>query len=925
MPRSFLVLLLFATALSTYSQSVSENSTVQISTTAQASPPKLTLRWKPNPGSTGFTVQRRAKGATTWGASIASLAGSATQWVDNNVVVGQWYEYQITRSGNGGGSGFTSAGIQVPAIEQRGTVVLLVDNAFSASLASEITELIADLRGDGWNVERHNVSRTAAPAAIRSIVLNEYNAAPEQVKAVYLLGRIPIPYSGNVSADGHSEHKGAWPADGYYGDVDGTWTDASVNTTQANSVSNRNIPGDGKFDQNDIPTGCELQVGRVDLRGLTDIAQSEVQLLRSYLQRAHSFKRKEWTPQERAIVFDNLQYLTGDYALSGLNNLAPAVGYENISYANPYGTPFVDMADGQSCLWTYACGGGLSVPVSDGTISYYGCHNVGTTADMGTIQKAGVFNMVYGSYFGDWDNVNNWTRGRLAGGEALVNVYSAKPHWWFQHTALGETVGYAARASMNNENTFVPATVGGGDDFTHLHMALMGDPSLRTRMLEGPTNLVVTNAQGKTLFTWTASAGTVEGYHIYRFNNAGQPVRVNTQPITGTSWLAQQLPFAQGTEYMVRAVKLETSASGTYYNLSIGDLATAGGAAPADCAGVSGGLALPGTPCNDGNANTGNDTWSANCVCVGLPLDCAGVPGGTAVVDDCGVCGGNNGCIGTTVCVRPSATDIIPDAEEALNGNVYANLGALDLVLDSEPGAGNGTQITGIRFPAVSVPQDASITSAYIQFTARGTSTGTCNLEVAAHRSPNAPAINWAAYDLSSRTPTNRTVEWTPASWTVNNAAGQDQRTPDLKKIVRELVLQPTWQSGNAMVFLFSGTGGRKAYSHDISTARSAELCITYTTGQQQAPGSAKSSAIQQEDALQDWVVYPNPTHGHVRLPWAGAPAARVQLWDALGRMAEDTPYSTELALDHLAPGAYVLVLIGEQGFPLARTRLVKK
>ena len=50
---------------------------------------------------------------------------------------------------------------------------------------------------------------------------------------------------------------------------------------------------------------------------------------------------------------------------------------------------------------------------------------------------------------------------------------------------------------------------------------------------------------------------------------------------------------------------------------------------PQDCAGVNNGPALPGTACSDGNANTGNDTWNANCTCAGQVIDCAGVPGGT--------------------------------------------------------------------------------------------------------------------------------------------------------------------------------------------------------------------------------------------------------------------------------------------------------
>ncbi|MBK9514558.1 MAG: hypothetical protein IPO05_13270 [Flavobacteriales bacterium] len=50
-----------------------------------------------------------------------------------------------------------------------------------------------------------------------------------------------------------------------------------------------------------------------------------------------------------------------------------------------------------------------------------------------------------------------------------------------------------------------------------------------------------------------------------------------------------------------------------------------------DCEGVANGSALPGSSCNDGNASTGNDTWNANCQCVGQVIDCMGVAGGTAL------------------------------------------------------------------------------------------------------------------------------------------------------------------------------------------------------------------------------------------------------------------------------------------------------
>jgi hypothetical protein len=56
--------------------------------------------------------------------------------------------------------------------------------------------------------------------------------------------------------------------------------------------------------------------------------------------------------------------------------------------------------------------------------------------------------------------------------------------------------------------------------------------------------------------------------------------------------------------------------------------------------GVPGGLALPGTSCDDLDPNTADDTWTADCECTGIAIDCAGVIGGSAFIDGCGTCAG---------------------------------------------------------------------------------------------------------------------------------------------------------------------------------------------------------------------------------------------------------------------------------------------
>jgi hypothetical protein len=60
----------------------------------------------------------------------------------------------------------------------------------------------------------------------------------------------------------------------------------------------------------------------------------------------------------------------------------------------------------------------------------------------------------------------------------------------------------------------------------------------------------------------------VAGYHVYRSDLGGHFARLTRMPIPGTSFSD---PEGSGAaNYMVRAVKLETSASGTYFNPSQG-------------------------------------------------------------------------------------------------------------------------------------------------------------------------------------------------------------------------------------------------------------------------------------------------------------------------------------------------------------------
>jgi len=531
---------------------------VEISVVVQANPPKITLNWLGNAATTGITLYRKLKADANWGTTLATLPANATQYIDSNIIIGTLYEYRIMRStASWTGNGYINAAVNARVTESRGRLILLVDSSMVVPLAAEIKRLVQDLEGDGWKVIRHQVLRSATVTSVKALIVADYNQDQANTKAVFLLGHVPVPYSGNINPDGHPDHLGAWPADVYYGDMNGSWTDNSVNNTVASDSRNDNIPGDGKFDQSYIPSDIELQLGRVDFANMPAFAATEQQLLKNYLDKDHNYRHKQFTVLHRAVIDDNFGYFGGEaFAASGWKNFGPLVGPANVS-SNDY---FITMT-GNSYLWSYGCGGG----------SYTSAGGIGNTTDFAAANLQGIFTMLFGSYFGDWDSQNNFLRAALAQGTTLTNVWSGRPHWQFHHMGLGENIGYDVRISQNNNSLYIASY---GARFVHL--ALMGDPTLRNDIVAPVSNVIATKSDNSCNISWTASTDAVLGYHLYvKSDSIPYYVRVNEALITGTSYTDSCLWHAGIYTYMVRAMVLQTSPSGTYYNLSQGITDTA--------------------------------------------------------------------------------------------------------------------------------------------------------------------------------------------------------------------------------------------------------------------------------------------------------------------------------------------------------------
>ena len=268
------------------------------------SQPEVTLSWpdelrlQNTLAGTTYTVYRKIASESSWGSPIAvkSATEIGNSYVDDDVSSGNFYEYKIERSGTAGfATGYIAAAVRTAASvhENRGTILLVVDDQFEVSLAFEIARLKSDLIGDGWHVEFHYVD--VAPvdgqgndvpekdviAGIKAEIIDVYeNTSIPSLKSVMLLGHIPTPRSGWQAPDGHNPRP--LPADVYYGDVDGEWSDSELNySTYIPGVNqsyyhtgNTNVPGDGIFDDQDVPpdgdgAAVELSVGRIDMHNLT--------------------------------------------------------------------------------------------------------------------------------------------------------------------------------------------------------------------------------------------------------------------------------------------------------------------------------------------------------------------------------------------------------------------------------------------------------------------------------------------------------------------------------------------------------------------------------------------------------------------------------------------------------------------------------
>ena len=555
---------------------------VQVSASVESAPPQILLSWPEEEGTAPvtYTVYRKNREDLSWGPGIRLRPG-ASSYVDSNVSVGKPYEYQVVRrTAAHAGYGYVYSGIEVPPVEDRGKLLLVVDQTYANELATELTQLQRDLAGDGWTTLRLDVQRTDSVLKVKGLIETAYRADPARVKCVFLFGHVPVPYSGNIVPDGHApDHQGAWPCDGFYGDMEGHWTDRSVNVTIASDPRNRNVPGDGKFDQSVFPASLKLMVGRVDLANMPGRTRAggpatfpkELELLRNYLVKDHKFRTAQLDVPRRGVVGDYFGIRDGEaFAASGWRNFAAFFTAAKVSRL-PEERTWIQCLGTNSYLWAYGCGPGTYTSIEGlGTANSY---NDGVTTELVEADVKAVFTLLFGSWLGDWDSEDDLQRAVLATHSCgLACAWSGRPHWFLHHMALGAPIGFSTLVTQNNRyDGFYRNELNNGAG--QIHIALMGDPTLRMHVVSPPAHLSARSKGNNLELEWEPAGGSIEGYYVYSAERPEGPfTRLSPTVIKGNSFCAKSSDVAM--TYMVRALKLETSGGGTYYNLSEGTFLT---------------------------------------------------------------------------------------------------------------------------------------------------------------------------------------------------------------------------------------------------------------------------------------------------------------------------------------------------------------
>lgn len=485
------------------------------------------------------------QGGKTWAPLVRNLK-PVIGYKDTTIEPGIAYEYQVIRKARDiVDVGYWISGTKLPAIQQRGIALVVVDETHDTALAAHLDRFTRDLIGDGWQVIRHSVARHNADREqnltqardLRAWVTAQIEKNPQTAHSLILIGAVPIVLSGRSSPDGHDAT--AQPTDLFYADIGSRWPEGLVGQLRSNFVPDLKV---------------DLHVGRIDFSPLTGRDQTrEVQFLKAYFDKNHHWRHGLHGDLRQA-------YGQNTNLIAEIDQLANILGPKNVTQGGHH-----DVGETRPWLWGVDFGDRLG----GNYLSKYA-------------NKA-VFAINFGSYKQKFNNRLNPMTAMLAQPWYTVAVgWGGRPTWRLHHMSLGGTIGDVHIRTVNNGTTSGPYR----EDMDYfptgkylwrnnVWINLLGDPTLRAFPLASPRGLRTKQTSAGLVLSWLGSTDPdVIGYHLFHADSDGDTFQQlpNSGLINATSFtVTDPVPNAR---YMLRAYGLKTVHAGSFYTYSQGIFAT---------------------------------------------------------------------------------------------------------------------------------------------------------------------------------------------------------------------------------------------------------------------------------------------------------------------------------------------------------------
>jgi hypothetical protein len=182
-------------------------------------------------------------------------------------------------------------------------------------------------------------------------------------------------------------------------------------------------------------------------------------------------------------------------------------------------------------------------------------------------------------------------------------------------------------------------------------------------------------------------------------------------------------------------------------------------------------------------------------------------------------------------------SDTADEAEQYVEDGVMVSLTSSDLELGYEGAMAPGSQqIVGCRWTGIAIPKGATITEAWVQFSADAVGSDYHTLPVSLVITGEVPinpvAFTDAINDISNRPTTTASAVWDVPVWTETHLMGSGERTPDISNIIQEIVNDNGWTGTVVLMFADNpanpSQGCREAEAFDGTTSEAPLLHIAY-------------------------------------------------------------------------------------------------